>query len=204
MTRWLTLYARSRRLPVALAASLGAVLLIWVGWTKWSQNREVPLSLTVLTIALALAPLIPTLAGDDDALESTAALRWPRRRVLHLTAGFAVVTLALLASQATGTWFGPAGQIIRDTAGLTGLIGLGAALMGTRMAWPVPISWTAIQLLVGGGDATGWRQMLFWLTQPAGNRVAAITAGVFFVAGAVAYGLRPGPPAAPAEATMGA
>lgn len=200
MTGWLPLYVRSRRLPVALATSLAAVAVTWAAWSAATDRREVSLSLTVLTVALALAPTIPTLSGDDDALESTAALPWPPRRALHLVACFAIAAAALAVTRATGAWFGPTGPVVRDCAGLTGLIGLGAALLGSRLAWPLPIGWTAVQVIFGDPDGNG---ALFWLIQPPGSRPAAITAGALFLAGVIAYALRPGPPARPAEAMMG-
>jgi len=200
VTGWLPLYLRSRRLPAALAASLGAVLVTWAGWSIFTDQRAVSPTLTVLTVMLALAPLIPTLSGDDDALESTAALRWPPRRALHLVGCFAIVAGALAVTRATGAWFGPTWEVVRDSAGLTGLIGLSAALLGTRIAWAPPIGWTAIQVVSGGADH---HRILFWLLQPAGNPPAAITAATLLVGGVLAYAVRPGPPTPAAEVTMG-
>jgi hypothetical protein len=200
VTGWLPLYLRSRRLPAALATSLAAVALTWTAWSAFTDRRVVTQSLTVLTVVLALAPTIPTLSGDDDALESTAALRWPPRRALHLVACFAVVAGALAVTRATGAWFGPTWEVVRDSAGLTGLIGLSAALLGTRIAWAPPVGWTAMQVIFGVPAGNG---VLFWLVQPAGSRPAAITAAALFVGGVLAYAVRPGPAAPPAEATMG-
>jgi hypothetical protein len=197
---WLPLYLRSRRLPAALATSLAAVVVTWLAWSAATDRREVNQSLTLLTIALALAPMIPTLAGDDDALEATAALRWPPRRAVHLVACFAVVAAALAVTRATGAWFGPTWEVVRDSAGLTGLIGLSAALLGTRLAWAPPIGWTAVQVIF---PAPAGNAALLWLIQPAGSRPAALTAAVLFAAGVLTYALRPGPPTNPAEATMG-
>ena len=86
--------------------------------------------------------------------------------------------------------------------GLTGLAGLGAALLGTRLAWQLPISWTAVQAILGGADESTWHQVLFWLVQPADSRAAAITAGLLFVSGVIAYALRAGPMTPAAEVTM--
>jgi hypothetical protein len=200
VTGWLPLYLRSRRLPAALAASIAAVVVTWSAWSAFTDQRVVNQSLTVLTVVFALAPMIPTLSGDDDALESTAALRWRPRRAAHLIACFAVVAAALAVTRATGAWFGPTWEVVRNSAGLTGLVGLSAALLGTRIAWAPPIGWAAIQVMFGRADGSA---VLFWLTQPAGSRPAAITAAVLFAGGVLAYAVRPGPPAPPAEATMG-
>jgi hypothetical protein len=200
MTGWLPLYLRSRRLPAALATSLTAMVVVWAAWWAATGRREVDQSLVVLTIALALAPLIPTLSGDDDALESTAALPWRPRRAAHLVGGFVLVAVVLGSTRATGAWFGPTASVVRDSAGLTGVIGLSAALLGARLAWAPPIGWTAIQVLFGGSAGNG---ALFWLVQPADNRLATITAAVLFAGGIVAYALRPGPTTAAAEISMG-
>jgi hypothetical protein len=196
---WLRLYVHSRRLPAAVATSLAAVAATWAAWSAATDQRQVSPSLAVLTVALALAATIPTLSGADEALESTAALRWPPRRALHLVTCFAIVAAALLATRATGAWFGPAWPLVRDCAGLTGLIGLSTALLGSRLAWPLPIGWTAVQVVFGRPDGNG---ALFWLIQPTDSHPAAITAGALFTAGVVAYAHRPGPPTRPAEAMM--
>jgi len=199
VTGWLPLYLRSRRLPAALATSLGAIALTWAAWSAATDRRDIDQSLVVLTVVLALAPMIPTLSGDDDALESTAALRWPPRRAVHLAGCFVVVAAALAVTRATGAWFGPTWEVVRDSAGLTGLIGLSAALLGTRIAWAPPIGWAALQVLFG---RPAGNHILFWLVQPAADRAAAITAAALAVGGLFAYARRPGPPAPPAEASL--
>ena len=138
---WTRLYLRSRRMPLAAAVSIGAVFLVWAAWSLFSNAPEVNSGLAMFTALLALAPLIPTLAGDDDSLESGAALPWPPRRALHLLAIGAFAAVPLLASRATGASFGPSAEMLRNVAGLTGVIGLGAALLGARMAWQLPLCW---------------------------------------------------------------
>ena len=84
INRWLPLYLRSRRVPRAAPISLATIAAAVLLWSAAADRPEVDPSLAALTLVLALAPLIPTLAGDDDALEKTAALPWPPRRALHL------------------------------------------------------------------------------------------------------------------------
>jgi hypothetical protein len=196
VTGWLPLYVRSRRIPAAFTTSVAAVAVTWAAWSAATDQREVNQSLTVLTVVLALAPTIPTLSGDEDALESTAALWWPPRRALHLIGCFALVTAVLAGTRATGAWFGPTWPVVRDSAGLTGLIGLWAALFGTRLAWAAPIGWTAIQVIFDSSAGGAWHRTLFWLVQPAGDRAAATVAGLLFLTGVLAYALRPAPPTA--------
>ena len=187
-TGWLPLYLRSRRIPYAAPAS-AAVALFGAPWSAWAERPEVDPGLAVGTVVLALVPLIPTLAGDDDAVERTAALPWPPRRVLHLIGAGTFVVLLLLAARVAGAHFGPVGQIVRNGAGLAGLIGLGVALLGVRLAWAVPIACTALQVTLAAPGGPGWRQALLWLIQPAGSVPAAATAVVLLVAGVVAYAL---------------
>ena len=203
--RWLPLYLRSRRVPLAAPVSLAAVAAVVLLWSASTDRREVDPRLAILTVALALAPLIPTLAGDDDAVEKTAALPWPPRRVLHLIGAATYVAGMLLGARPAGVDFGPGWQIIRNCAGLTGLIGLGVALLGTRLACAAPITWSALQAMLavpGGPDGPAWRQAVFWLVQPVGSIPAAVTATVLLVAGALAYAARATPPTAPNEAAM--
>ncbi|WP_433729201.1 hypothetical protein ACQP2Y_16830 [Actinoplanes sp. CA-051413] len=185
ITRWLPLYLRSRRVPPAVAISLATVSAVALIWSP-----EAGPGLAALTVVLALAPLIPTLAGDDDALEQTAALPWPPRRALHLLGAGTFVAVLLLVARVAGADFGPAGQIIRNSAGLAGLIGLGVALLGTRLAWAAPVVWSALQAMLAVPGGPAWQQSLLWLIQPAGSVPAAITATVLLLAGVISYAAR--------------
>jgi anaerobic C4-dicarboxylate transporter len=87
--RWLTLYVRSRRVPIALAVAGGVAVAMWSLWTAFSDARDVDVWLVILTVLLLAAALTTTIEGPDDALERTAALScrrgvpricWRRRR----------------------------------------------------------------------------------------------------------------------------
>lgn len=202
ITRWLPLYLRSRRVPLAAPISLATVTAVTLLWSASADQPDVDPSLAALTLVLALAPLISTLAGADDALEKTAALPWPSRRVLHLTGVGAFVAVLLLASRAAGVDFGPTWQIIRNSSGLAGLIGLCVALLGTRLAWAAPVTWSALQVLLGVPGGPGWQQTLCWLVQPTDSVPAAVTAAVLLLAGVVTYAARASPPRPPNETAM--
>jgi hypothetical protein len=202
ITRWLPLYLRSRRVPLAAPTSLAAVAAVTLLWSSSADGPEVDPGLAALTVVLGLAPLIPTLTGDDDSLEGTAALCWPSRRVLHLLGAGTFVAALLLVARAAGADFGPAGLIVRNSAGLAGLIGLGVALLGTRLAWAAPIGWTALQAMLAVPGGAGWQQSLLWLIQPADSIPAAVTAAVLLLAGVIGYAVRTSPPTAPNEVTM--
>ena len=189
-TGWLPLYLRSRGVPLAALISSGTVAAIGLLWSASADRPEVDPGLAVLTLVLALTPLIPTLTGDDDALEKTAALPWPPRRAVHLLGGGAFAAGLLLGARVAGADFGPAGQIIRNGAGLAGLIGLGVALLGARLAWAAPIAWPAVQATVAVEGGPGWRQSLLWLVQPADSVPAAVTAAALLLIGVLTYATR--------------
>ncbi|MDR7327288.1 hypothetical protein ACH45F_08065 [Catenuloplanes sp. NPDC020197] len=195
-------YLRARRVPAALLTSVGAVGSVMAVWALFAAEGPVFPVLTVLAVALALAPLMPTLAGNDAALEATAALPWPPRRLAHLIACGAVVTGLLYAARLGGADFGPAGQIVRNVAGLAGVAGLAAALFGAGPGWQAPVVVAAVQAL-GAPGGQAWRQVAYWMTQPAGNRPAAVTAVVLLLAGLTAYAVRGGPTPAASEAPVG-
>ncbi|MFI5905996.1 hypothetical protein [Dactylosporangium sp. NPDC051541] len=171
-------------------------------WAGMMERAEVPAGLAVLTTALAAAPFGSTLAGPDPALDRTAALPWPPRRALHLIGCGVVVAVLLLAARAFGADFGSVGVVLRNSAGLVGVIGLGAALAGARGAWPVPVAWAAFAAFTAAPGGPRWRQIALWMVQESGNRIAAVTAVVLLVAGVVAYAVRVGPQVAPVEATL--
>jgi hypothetical protein len=199
----LPLYVRSRRIPAAVAVSLAAVAVVVASWSVWSDDAEVPPNLAALTVLFALVPWIRTLASHDDELEKTAAIAWPPRRVLHLVAVGAVVAAALLGAQVADIRFGAVGQVVRNSIGLAGLIGVSVALLGTVLAAIPPIIWVAVQAIAGASGGPAWRQSLLWVMQPTDSRAAAVTAGVLFLAGTAAYAVRVGPPRPPSEAGAG-
>ncbi|GAB7045645.1 hypothetical protein [Catenuloplanes indicus] len=199
MTPGLVLHLRARRAPAAVAISAGAIALVAGGWRWLAGDLAIYPGLAVLTAALAMAPLVPTLGGTDAALERTVALPWPPRRVAHLVTAAAIVAGLLLATRLAGAEFGPAGQIVRNAAGLVGLAGLTAALFGAGYAWQAPILWAGVQAFGTPDAPEAWKRAAFWLIQPAGDRAAAVTGAVLLLAGLIGYGLRAGPPVAAAQ-----
>ncbi|MDT5030550.1 MAG: hypothetical protein QOC94_721 [Actinoplanes sp.] len=203
MTRWLPLYLRSRRITIAVPVSLAAIGAVMTLWSLWGDSPRVHPSVAALTLLFALAPLIPTLAGHDDEMEKTAAMPWPPRRVLHLVAIGVLVAVGLLAARLADIHFGTSGQLARNSLGLSGLIGLGVASLGTTHASVIPIIWVGWQAIAGGPGGPAWQQSMLWLTQPADSKPAAIVAGLLFLAGTSAYATRVSPPKPPNENTMG-
>ena len=178
--RFLTLYLRSRRVPVALAVSVGGTLLVWTLWTLSSGDPSAAPSVVVLTVLLLVAAVTHTLGGPEGELHRTAALRWPWRRAVHLIAALAV------AAALPALVLGLHGMALRDAAGLLGLTALGAAVAGVARAWFLPLAWTLPTVIFGPpGPLLG--QVLTWQTQAPGSRAAAVVAVVLAVGGTVAY-----------------
>ncbi|BFV56836.1 hypothetical protein KCMC57_up19400 [Kitasatospora sp. CMC57] len=157
---WLTLYARSRQVPVS------AALVALVALTVWFLNEGSaagpsagPVAVLVLTGNVAAATV--GLAGQDVALDRTAAIRWAFRRALHVLLIGAFAGGALLAVQAAGPELLPTALVVRDSAGLAGLAALGVALGGTTYAWILPTGWLALTFFVPplpglAGEIGGW------------------------------------------------
>jgi hypothetical protein len=199
--RWLTLYLRSRRVPVALAAAVGCIAAMWSLWTVFSDIRDVGVQMVILTILLTVATLTATLAGPDDALEHTGALPWPPRRAAHLLGALTTVLGMLLATLMTGARFGPAWLVVRDTAGLLGLTALGAATVGAARSWFPPLAWTLTAVTVSLPN-TAWVHILTWQAQAPDNVPAALIAGLLAAAGLVMYAALGPARRSPAEAAL--
>jgi hypothetical protein len=199
--RWLTLYLRSRRAPMALVAAGGWAAVMWSLWSVFSDRRMVGMDMVVLTVLVLVAALTATLDGPDDALERTAGFHWPPRRIAHLLAGFLIVVVLLLATLATGARFGPAWLVVRDAGGLLGLTALGATTIGTARAWFLPLGWTLAAILFPQPDPVIGR-VLTWQAQPPASTAATVTAGLLALGGLAAYALAGPARRAPAEAAQ--
>jgi len=193
MNGWLPLYLRARQVPAAVAISAGAVLAVVLGQAAMS-GPDVSAGLAVITTALALSPMVPTLGGNDVALEGAVALPWRLRRAAHLLICSALVTGLLVLARTAGTDFGSSAQNARNAAGLMGLAGLLTAVTGPSLAWQVPVAAAGVQCFFVQPDGPAWRQAVLWLVQPTDNLIAALTTATLLLAGLGAYAVRVGPP----------
>ena len=192
--RWLTLYARSRGVPVAFAVAVGAVALVWGGWSYFSDARTVNERAITLTVMLGVAAFARTLGGPDDSLDRTAAVRWPVRRCVHVVVVGAVIVGLLVPTLLTGARFEPVGVVARNTAGLLGLTAFGAALFGAAVCWIAPLAWTIVSVLpIFAPSGRLVPQLAAWLIQPTGTTAATVCALVLAALGLVAYAWRAGP-----------
>jgi hypothetical protein len=186
---------------MALVATGGCAALMWSLWSVFSDSRNVGVQMVVLTVLLLVAALTATLGGPDDALEKTAGIPWPPRRIAHLLVAFLAVVVLLLATLATGARFGPAWLVVRDAGGLLGLTALGATTIGTARAWFLPLGWTLAATLFPQSERVIGR-ILTWQAQPAVNTAATVTAGLLALGGLIAYAVAGPARRAPAEAAQ--
>jgi hypothetical protein len=186
--RWLALYLRSRQVAVGVAVAVAAAVGIGL---LGDDNDQPGVMLTVFAITVVCAVTASGLAGPDPALERTAAWRWWGRRVAHVVAiGALAVVLGVTAGPPVAT-----GMVVRDAIGLTGLAALGAAVLGSGLAWVVPLVWSVVAVSAFMGNEVAPAPVVTWPVQPAGTTAATIAAAVLGLAGLLVYAVR-GPRAA--------
>ncbi|MFJ4785716.1 hypothetical protein [Streptomyces sp. NPDC088794] len=185
--RWLTLYARSRQVPASLAAVVTGTVVIWALAPDGGRAPGDP-RLPVLVLAMGTMAASIGLGGQDLALDRTAAIRWVPRRAAHVLLAGTVVAAVLLAVQAMGAPLAGAGFVVRDSAGLTGLAALGAALSGGRYAWTPPFAWLSLSFVAPPATSTPTR-VTSWLLLPPGTPAAGWTALLLLAGGTTAYAL---------------
>jgi hypothetical protein len=185
------LYLRSRGvLATAVAVSFCATGLWAIGLAVDHPQGRV---LVALLVALAATTAIaPGLAGADHDLDRASAIAWPPRRAAHVTVAGATILGLLAATALVGPQMASTGQIARNVAGLTGLVAIGAVILGAARAPLVPVIWAALVLQYAppmGDPPTrpAYKVMLTWMVQPADARTAMIAAVVLAVAGTMGY-----------------
>ncbi|MER6443032.1 hypothetical protein ABT275_43045 [Streptomyces sp. NPDC001185] len=183
--RWLTLYARSRRVPASLAVVVVSAVGVWA-LARGGGGGPVDPRLPVLVLTAGVMAASTGLSGQDLALDRTAAIRWMARRTAHvLLCGTAVGTV-LLTVQVIGDPLAATSFVVRDSAGLMGLAGLGAATSGGRYAWTPPFAWLSLAFFAPP-PASAPARVASWLLLPPGTATATWTATVLAVAGTAAY-----------------
>ncbi|HJP77245.1 MAG TPA: hypothetical protein VJ914_23450 [Pseudonocardiaceae bacterium] len=184
MGRLLTLYLRSRHVPVALPAAIVAVAaLAWLGNSPLNPFETVTWAL--LALGLGFGVLGNGLGAADRALERTGSIRWPVWRTVHVVLIGVVLfgTVALVSSA-------PVGLVLRDAAGFTGLAALGAAFFGSQLAWSLPIAWAGASIVLVQLARLPLLTVFVWPMQPANQGGAAVLAIVFGLVGVGWFALR--------------
>ncbi|MEU0689984.1 hypothetical protein [Streptomyces uncialis] len=183
--RGLTLYARSRHVPASLAVVVIGAVAVWVlariGGGSPGDSR-----LSALVLVAGATAVASGLGGQDLALDRTAAIRWMPRRAAHVLLGGVLIGAVLLAVQAvSGQQTAPA-FVVRDSAGLMGLVALGAAWCGRQYAWTLPFAWLSFALVVPPAPDAA-TQVLTWMLLPSGTAAGTWTAVVLAVVGTAVY-----------------
>ena len=143
--RWLTLYARSRQVPASFAAVVISTVAVWALARDGSGGPGDPRLSALVLAAGAMAASIG-LGGQDVALDRTAAIRWVPRRAAHVLLIGTVVGAALPAVQTMGEDLATTAFVVRDSAGLMGLVAVGATVFGAQYAWTLPMAWLSFSL----------------------------------------------------------
>ena len=189
--RPLARYLRSRAVPASAAVLLGCAVALW-GLHRAIDHPQGRALATLLVALAATTAVAPGLAGADPDLERVSAIAWPPRRAAHLiVAGVAIFGL-LAATTLVGEQPAATGQVARTVAGLTGLVAVGAVVLGAARASLFPVVWTVLVLWWAppmGEPPTGptYKVMLTWMVQPAGIRPAVVAAVILAGAGTLAY-----------------
>lgn len=98
----------------------------------------------------------------------------------------AVVGTVLLTAQAMGEDLATTAFVVRDSAGLMGLVALGAVLSGGHYAWTLPFAWLAFSFFAPPATSVPM-QVATWMLLPPGTAASIWTALVLAVAGTAAY-----------------
>jgi hypothetical protein len=183
--RWLTLYARSRQVPVSLAAVVISAVAVWALARDWGEGSGDPRPPVLVLATGAMAASIG-LSGQDLALDRTAAIRWVPRRAAHVLFAGAVVGTLLLTVQTMGEDMATTAFVVRDSAGLMGLVALGAALSGGPYAWTLPFGWLSL-VFFAPPPASAPMHVAMWMLLPPGSAAGTWTALVLTVVGGTAY-----------------
>ncbi|MFJ4877040.1 hypothetical protein ACIP93_17725 [Streptomyces sp. NPDC088745] len=170
------------------AAALWALTRALTGAAADGSAGPADPRLSALALTVGAVAVSAGLGGQDLALDRTAALAWFPRRVAHLVLGGASAGAALLAVHALSGQEPSVGLVARDTAGLMGLVGIGAACCGQRYAWLPAFTWPAAAFVVPPAPNAATR-ILTWMLSAPDTTVAAWTAGALGACGLLAYGI---------------
>jgi hypothetical protein len=126
------------------------------------------------------------LGGQDLALDRTAAIRWIPRRAAHVLLAGVAVAASLLTVQTMGVSMATTAFVVRDSAGLMGLVALGAALSGGQYAWTLPFAWLSL-VFFAPPPTSAPMHVAMWMLLPPGTAAGTWTALVLTVVGSTAY-----------------
>jgi hypothetical protein len=179
------LYARSRQVPASLAVVVISAVVVWALARDGSGGPGDP-RIPALVIVVGATAASIGLGGNDVALDRTAAIRWVLRRAAHVLLIGAVVGAVLLTVQTMGEDLATTAFVVRNSAGLMGLVALGAALSGGQFGWTLPFAWLAFSFFAPSATSVP-TQVVSWMLLPPGTAAGTWTALVLAVVGTTAY-----------------
>ncbi len=187
--RLVRLHLASRRFPGALAALAlcGLVLraaLYW-HWSLGSGNGALSLA---LVLEAGAASVIAVTAQSPFGDPERATGRWLPYLRLGTAVGLTAAAFAALAAGAAVEHL-PGGtlDILRNTAGLTGIGLLLAGVIGGALAWACLMAYMIVAQFALIGD---WPTPWMWPARPPHDVGAALCAGLVFAAGIVVATVR--------------
>jgi hypothetical protein len=187
--RLLRLHLASRRVPGALAALAvcGLVLRAALYW-HWSLGSGNGAPELALVLEAGAASVIAVTAQSPFGDPERATGRWLPYLRLGTALGLTAAAVGVLCAGAAAEQL-PGGTlgILRNTAGLTGIGLLLAAVIGGALAWVGPMAYMIVALF---GISDGWTTPWLWPARPPHDLGAALCAGLVFTAGIVAATVR--------------
>ncbi|MGI8446393.1 MAG: hypothetical protein ACR2MP_04230 [Streptosporangiaceae bacterium] len=187
--RLVRLHLARRRVPGAMAAlalcGLALRAALYWHWSLGSGNGAPELA---VVLEAGAAGVIAVTAQSPFGDPERATGRWlPYLRLgtaLGLTAAaFGALCAAAAAEQLPGGTL----DILRNTAGLSGIGLLLAAIIGGALAWVGPMAYMIVALFA---ISDGWTTPWLWPGRPPHDLGAALCAGLVFAAGIVAATVR--------------
>jgi hypothetical protein len=187
--RLVWLHLASRRVPGALAALAlcGVVLRAALYW-HWSLGSGNAAQELAVVLEAGAASVIAVTAQSPFGDPERATGRWlPYLRLATALGLTAAAFGALCAGAAAQQLPGGTLAILRNTAGLTGIGLLLAAVIGGALAWAGPMACMIVTLF---GLSDGWTTPWLWPARPPHDPGPALCAGLVFAAGIVAATVR--------------
>jgi hypothetical protein len=187
--RLVRLHLASRRVPGALAALAlcGLVLRAALYW-HWSLGSGNGAQALALVLEAGAASIIAVAAQSPFGDPERATGRWLPYLRLGSAVGLTAAAFGALAAGAAAEHL-PGGtlDVLRNTAGLTGLGLLLAAVTGGALAWAGPMMYMIVAQFALIGD---WPTPWMWPARPPHDLGGALCAGLVFAAGIVVATVR--------------
>lgn len=189
------LHVRARTLPLTV---VGVVAVAVVGWwasdwlvhRAWSTGADARIPVVVGAPLLAAVFVSVGLGAWDEELEGSTARRWRWIRLTHIAAATLMVGIGL---GLIGLWeareYGSF-ELVRNVLGFMGLIGVGAALLGARLAWVPPFAYAAVVYFAAPKPVEPGAAWWTWPLQPWETTAATWAATVLFAVGTGVYVLK--------------